>query len=282
MVDVATLQQVAVAQGGTRGFDLLATADGRLLISQSHEVDVVEPVVPPGVAAVNPPAGAVTALPLAFIDVTFDQDMYAGPAGDSSSVTDPANYALVGQATGAATIQSVRYDPATRTALLIVSGLTADQYTLTVGDSIVGANGLALAAPYVTQFTAVGDLSQYVKLTFTTTRSDRQHRHGLVRRHDREHQPVQPAGADLPDPRPGAGLHRHARGGYGERQRELADQPQRHGARRRPAGAGAEHDRPDAHDRRPRRPGDLVHGAGHRHAPRGHRPGLRQRAGDRA
>ena len=29
MVDVATLQQVAVAQGGTRGFDLLTTTDGR-------------------------------------------------------------------------------------------------------------------------------------------------------------------------------------------------------------------------------------------------------------
>ena len=57
MVDVVTLQQVAVAQGGTRGFDLLTTTDGRLLISQSHEVDVVEPVVPPAVAAVNPPAG---------------------------------------------------------------------------------------------------------------------------------------------------------------------------------------------------------------------------------
>ncbi len=40
MVDVATLQQVAVAQGGTRGFDVMATSDGRLLISQSHEVDV--------------------------------------------------------------------------------------------------------------------------------------------------------------------------------------------------------------------------------------------------
>ena len=105
--------------------------------------------------------------------MTFDEDMYAGPAGDASSVTDPANYALIGQASGPATILSVQYDPDTQTALLIVSGLTADQYTLTVGDSIAGANGLAMAAPYVTQFTAVSDLSQFVKLTFTTTRSDR-------------------------------------------------------------------------------------------------------------
>ncbi len=79
MVDVTTLQQVAVAQGGTRGFDVLATSDGRLLISQSHEVDVLEPVVPPNVVAVNPPPNSIAALPLAFIDVTFDQDMFAGP-----------------------------------------------------------------------------------------------------------------------------------------------------------------------------------------------------------
>ena len=61
MVDVATLQQVAVAQGGTRGFAVLATTDGRVLISQSHEVDVLEPVVPPAVIAVNPPPDASTA-----------------------------------------------------------------------------------------------------------------------------------------------------------------------------------------------------------------------------
>ena len=55
-------------------------------------------------------------------------------------MTDPANYTLVGQSTGAATIQSVQYNPNTRTALLVVSGLVADSYTLTVGDSIQSAN----------------------------------------------------------------------------------------------------------------------------------------------
>ena len=176
-------------------------------------------------------------------------------------MTDPANYTLVGQATGAATIQAVRYDPTTRTALLIVSGLIADQYTLTVGDSIVRApTASALLVPYVTQFTAVSDLSQYVKLTFTTHAVRPEHRHGLVRRHDREHQPVQPAGADLPDPRPGAGLHRHARrtrtqSSNGSWLISLNSTVPGGVA----AGAGAEHDRPDADDQRPRRPGDRLH-----------------------
>ena len=58
MVDVATLQQVAVAQGGTRGFDVLATADGRLLdqpVARGRRRS--SRCVPPTVVAVNPPAG---------------------------------------------------------------------------------------------------------------------------------------------------------------------------------------------------------------------------------
>src|SRR5262249_30820452 len=147
MVDVATLQQVAVAQGGTRGFDVVTTSDGRVLISQSHQVDVLEPVVPPSVVAVNPPPNSIAALPLVFLDVVFDQARFAGAANDSSSVTDPANYTLVGAATGAVTVESVQYDPSTRTALLLVSGLSADQYTLTVSSSIVSANRVALVSP---------------------------------------------------------------------------------------------------------------------------------------
>ena len=55
----------------------------------------------------------------------------------------------------------------------MVSGLTADSYTLTVGDSIQSTNGLSLLVPYVTQFTTVSNLSPYVSLDFTSTRSDR-------------------------------------------------------------------------------------------------------------
>jgi hypothetical protein len=47
MVDTATLQQVAVASGGSRGNVVLATHDGRLLISQSSQVDVLNPITNP-------------------------------------------------------------------------------------------------------------------------------------------------------------------------------------------------------------------------------------------
>ncbi len=173
IVDVTTLQQVQVAQGGTRGFAAFATSDGRLLISQSHEVDVLEPVVPPTVEAVNPPKGSIAALPLGFLSVTFDQAMYAGAATDSSSVTDPANYSLVGDATGKATIASVQYNPSTHTALLLLDGLPGDHYTLTVSNSIVSANRVPMLVPYVTDFTGVSNLASFVKVSFYDARSDR-------------------------------------------------------------------------------------------------------------
>ena len=173
MVDVTTLQQVQVAQGGTRGFAAFATSDGRLLISQSHEVDVLEPVVPPTVEAVNPPKGSIAALPLGFLSVTFDQAMYAGAATDSSSVTDPANYSLVGDATGKATIASVQYNPSTHTALLLLDGLPGDHYILTVKNSIVSANRVPMLVPYITDFTGVSNLASFVKVSFYDARSDR-------------------------------------------------------------------------------------------------------------
>src|SRR5262249_8523589 len=54
-----------------------------------------------------------------------------------------------------------------------VSGLTADQYTLSVRNSIVSAQHVALLVPYVTHFTAVSDLSPYVTITYKDTRYDR-------------------------------------------------------------------------------------------------------------
>src|SRR3546814_3021356 len=63
MVDVATLRRIAVASSGSRGDVVHATSDGRLLISQSNQVDVVSPVTIPTVVATNPPSGAQVALP---------------------------------------------------------------------------------------------------------------------------------------------------------------------------------------------------------------------------
>jgi hypothetical protein len=43
-VDTATLDHVVIALGGTRGETVQTTVDGRLLIAQSHQIDVVAPI----------------------------------------------------------------------------------------------------------------------------------------------------------------------------------------------------------------------------------------------
>src|SRR5262249_1939227 len=70
-VDTATLDHVVIALNGTRGETLVTTPDGRLLIAQSHQIDVVNPITLPHVAFVNPPDGAVVPLPMIEIKVAF-------------------------------------------------------------------------------------------------------------------------------------------------------------------------------------------------------------------
>ncbi|MFO7898428.1 MAG: CARDB domain-containing protein, partial [Planctomycetota bacterium] len=72
MADVATLRRVELASGGSRGDVVATTADGRVLVSQSEQIDVFNPVSAPVVVATNPPADGVVALPLPVIAVTFD------------------------------------------------------------------------------------------------------------------------------------------------------------------------------------------------------------------
>ncbi len=172
MVDVTTLQQVAVAQGGSRGFDVLATADGRLLISQSHEVDVLLPIQAPQVVASNPPAGATVSLPLGTISVVFDHDMFQGNPSDIRSVLDPANYQLVGDTAGPIPITAVEYDPASRTAFLSFNAIAPGGYTLSVNPNVQSTDGLGLAQGYSSHFLAISDLSSQVTLNFYAGRAN--------------------------------------------------------------------------------------------------------------
>src|SRR5690606_41163040 len=110
MVDLATLQRIGVAKSGSRGDVVHTTSDGRLLISQSNQVDVVAPATAPTVVATNPPAGAQIALPQAFLSVTFDQDMFVGAVDAAGPVLNPQHYTLLGHRTGSYTIRHVTYD----------------------------------------------------------------------------------------------------------------------------------------------------------------------------
>ncbi len=174
MVDLATMQTLAVATGGTRGDEITTTPDGRVLLSQSLQVDVLGPIVAPRVLAVDPPPGAVVALPLGSISVSFDQDMLADNAADPSSVLNPNNYVLEGNSAGYVPIISVTYDASTRTAVLTFNALAADQYSLRVLTGMRSTEGINLAQEYDSTFLATADLSSVINLQFGLSRSDRE------------------------------------------------------------------------------------------------------------
>ncbi|MHB8956711.1 MAG: putative Ig domain-containing protein [Pirellulaceae bacterium] len=173
LVDLATLQQVSVARGGTRGDVVLTTSDGRILVSQSHQVDILYPASAPVVVASSPPDASTVALPLGTITVTFDQAMYVGGSLHPASVTNVDNYHVVGVTSGPVAITSVVYDADSHTAVLFPQRLEPDQYALRVQPAIASADGLKLAETYAATFLAVSDFSTLVDVEFSHARSNR-------------------------------------------------------------------------------------------------------------
>ncbi len=173
MVDVATLQRIAVATGGTRGDVVITTSDGRVLLSQSDQVDVLNPAFAPSIVATFPPNEAILPLPLPFLTIVFDQDMFIGDATDSDSILNPTNYRLVGEQSGLRTIQDLVYDAATRTVLLNTGNLMPDDYTLTIDDRVKSVFGKHLVTDFATSFQAISDLTAYIDIDFGLTRFDR-------------------------------------------------------------------------------------------------------------
>jgi hypothetical protein len=139
MVDLVTRQQVAVAQGGSRGDIVETTADGRVLLSLSNQVVVLNPEIAPRVLT-------TVALPRGSFSGTFDQDMFAGSASDPESVLNPANYHVTGVNAAAITIRAVVYDAHTRTAILTTDALEPDRYEIVIDAAITSVQGLALDA----------------------------------------------------------------------------------------------------------------------------------------
>ena len=74
-----------------------------------------------------------------------------GPSG-ANSVTNPANYLLVGSRSGPIPIASATYDPATQTATLHVPNLASDRYVLLVRPEVRSVAFREMEAPYTAIF----------------------------------------------------------------------------------------------------------------------------------
>ena len=173
MVDLATLHTLAVARGGPSAEQLLATSDGRLLVSNGSQVDVIAPLIAPSVRRTSPTDGSIVALPLSSITITFDRDMRRTAADAPDSVLNPDNYVLVNSVGTQIHYTQVSYDADSRTTTLRFESPAGDTYTLTVAKRIRSAAGLELVAPYTLTFDAVQDFSPLVDVKFVATRSDR-------------------------------------------------------------------------------------------------------------
>ena len=173
MVDLATRQRLNVASGGPLAEDLVFTAEGRLLVANSQQVDVVMPVTPPNIIAVTPADGLIVPLPQNTVRIVFDQDMNVAAGARPESVLNPANYTLVGTNGGVVPVTSVAWDSATRTVTLGFDPLRPDYYELTVKARVQSADGQALRGNYVTHFVGIQDFSSLVRLDFRDTRTDR-------------------------------------------------------------------------------------------------------------
>src|SRR5262249_21118238 len=158
---------------GTRGEEVKTSADGRVFVSQSGQVDVLGPRTAPHVVSVNPPPSGVVALPLASISVTFDQDMLADDPADPGSVLDPDNYQLQSVSAGRLPTVGVAYAPASRTAVLTSAARAADHSPLHVPAAAESSEGVALAGPFDSDFDATADLSSVLSVRFSQARSDR-------------------------------------------------------------------------------------------------------------
>ncbi|MEL6166280.1 MAG: hypothetical protein AAFR37_21880, partial [Cyanobacteria bacterium J06628_3] len=174
MVDTASLESITIAEGGSRGEIVETTPDGKILVAQSNQIDIFNPVLSPDVKAVFPAPGSTVALPQGKISITFDTDMFEGNIDAENSVFNPNNYQLIDIAGNIINPLSVRYDKINRTALLEFNGINAGEYEISVSSSLESSAGLKMENGYNAQFTAISNFSDLVEFKFDNPRSNRQ------------------------------------------------------------------------------------------------------------
>ena len=173
MVDLVTRRRVAIARDGSRGDTIAIAKDGRIFVSQSNQVDVLNAQLDPVVVATNPPRGANVALPFSLVTVTFDQEMFAGDPRSDGSILNPANYTLRDDAGGMPRILRVEYDPVTLTVLLRLASVAPRDYELVVSKNVKTRLGVSMKEDYVTSFRAFDSVATLVNFAFSNSRFER-------------------------------------------------------------------------------------------------------------
>ena len=174
MIDVASNRRVPIARGGSRADRILATSDGRLLVSQSSQVDQLSTIVAPQIVATNPPDQSVAAIPLGRLSVTFSEPMWSAGHDAIGSVINPAHYTLTSSDGTTVAIREVTYDDDSRTAYLFSEALGVGDFTMSVAGALRSGDGFPLGSDFSFAFRTVRDFAGLVDVRLTGTRIDRQ------------------------------------------------------------------------------------------------------------
>ncbi|MCC6008545.1 MAG: putative Ig domain-containing protein [Rhodobacteraceae bacterium] len=173
LLEPASGRFALIAGQGTRADAVIATADGRILVSKSGQVDLVVPVRAPEVVEITPEEGAVALAPLPFVQVTFDQPMYLGATDEPGSVLNPAHFVLRNESGDITRPDFVVWDAASRTAFLGLSGLPVGGWTLEIAPALLSAYRVPLGEEVTHGFEIAADLSALIDIEILNTRFDR-------------------------------------------------------------------------------------------------------------
>jgi len=175
MVDLASMQSLSVATGGTRGEFIHIGPDGRLFVTQANQVDVFSPLTPPRIIASLPVSGSAAVIPFTEVTLTFNQRMFASRADSATASVfnvDLFNLKDVGSEV-VVPIGAISYDEGTATAKLQFESLLPDAYTLTISGDLESAAGVAMGDDVSIEFVVVEQLFE-LDPQFSNTRLDRE------------------------------------------------------------------------------------------------------------
>ncbi|MCP4713252.1 MAG: hypothetical protein GY869_31865, partial [Planctomycetes bacterium] len=173
MVDLASMESVEIATGGSRGDFIHVGPDGRVYITQGDQVDVLYPLTPPHIIATTPVDQMEFAPVINIATVVFDSDMKHDFSNDPNSVINPANYMLMDVSTQQPiNIGALTYNIDTRTVSVWFESLPADSYQLKISAALQNEMGINLESSYTVEFSVLIDLSDEIQPQYSNTQFD--------------------------------------------------------------------------------------------------------------
>ncbi|MEZ6135593.1 MAG: CARDB domain-containing protein [Pirellulaceae bacterium] len=170
LLDPMSLQRTIIAAGGVgRVEGIESLPDGRLMVTQGEQIDVLFTVAAPRVIETRILDGNNRA------SIAFDVSLLADDPTNVASAINPDNYTLVNTETGEQmAIGGIRYDAANRTANLLFETLAPAPYRLTISPKVQSEQGIELGGEGESvDFRVFENVTAVMPVQFRNTRINR-------------------------------------------------------------------------------------------------------------